>query len=225
MERTKLYCSALLLFICIFFTSCFEIVEELYIKKNGAGNFTFTLNMSESKTKLASIMMLDSVQGYKIPNKHELQKQTQIVNQKLKQIAGLSNVGTKLDLNEYIAEIKFDFTNVQQINQAMKVLIEYYKIRNYSVPHYAYTLNSKQLTRTYNSKTTTINAYNKMKQADKNVFQQAKYTSIYRFEDEISSSTNATTKISKNKKAAMQQTNLLNIVMNNTNINQQITTK
>ena len=51
------------------FTSCFEIVEEVTLKKDGSGEMSFSINLSQSKTKLNSIMLMDSINGYKVPKK------------------------------------------------------------------------------------------------------------------------------------------------------------
>ena len=48
-------------------SSCFDIVEEIDLNENGSGTYGITLNLSQSKIRLSSIMLLDSSQGYKVP--------------------------------------------------------------------------------------------------------------------------------------------------------------
>nr|BFF39643.1 hypothetical protein BACY1_14480 [Tenacibaculum mesophilum] len=58
----------------LLFTSCFEFVEEVSFNKDGSGSAVLTINLSKSKTKLASIMLLDSINGYKVPSKVTIRK-------------------------------------------------------------------------------------------------------------------------------------------------------
>jgi hypothetical protein len=216
----------LLLFVflsTLLFSSCFEILEELQLNDNGTGTFSLTINMSESKVKLNSMMMLDSFQGHKIPKKADIQKQLSHIRNKVNNILGISATQTNFDHNEYVGNIKFNFTNVQQVHTAMKVIMDEYKIANYSIPNYQYHTQSKTLSRTFTTQAKTIAQYNKLKKEDKEIFQKAKFTSIFRFNKEVSTSNNALSKISKNRKAVMQQTNLHSIITNTTQINNNIT--
>jgi hypothetical protein len=56
-------------------SSCFEVIEEIAIKNDGTGDVVLTINLSQSKTKVASVMLLDSVQGYKVPSKQKIQQE------------------------------------------------------------------------------------------------------------------------------------------------------
>ena len=68
--NTKVY---LLLFAClIFFQSCFEIVETVFLNTDGSGNFQLVLNLSKSKTKINSLIKMKTVNGHDIPSKEEI---------------------------------------------------------------------------------------------------------------------------------------------------------
>lgn len=58
-----------------FLSSCFEVIEEIALKNDGTGDVVLTINLSQSKTKVASVMLLDSVQGYKVPSKQKIQQE------------------------------------------------------------------------------------------------------------------------------------------------------
>lgn len=204
-------------------TSCFEILEEMQLNANGSGQYTIIVNLSESKTKLNTIMALDSVQGYKVPKKTDITKQMATIKGKISNLPGISNVQSTFDPNEFIGTIKFDFTDVQQINMAMKLVMDQYKVKNYSIPTYFFDRVNRQLVRNYKTQTNTLTQYNKLKQEDKDVLQKAKYTSIYKFGNEIKASENKAAKLAKNNKALFQQAPLHPIINNQVNINQRIT--
>lgn len=216
---------SLLLAVCMLCTlsSCFEIIEEMQLNDNGSGTYTLLINMSESKTKLNSVMSLDSVQGYKVPKKSDIAKHLQLAQQKIAKIPGISEVSSNFDFNNFIGTIKFKFTDVQLVNNAMKLIMDEYKVKNYSIPTYYYNKASKQLVRNFKTQTETVQQYNKLKKEDKEIFQKAKFTSIYKFQSEVAQQENKAAQIAKNKKAVMQQANIHPIITNQTSINQRIT--
>ena len=63
----------LLLFsILILFSGCFEIIEQVFLKNDGTGNFQLVLNMSKSKTRLNSISKMKTINGHDVPSKEEI---------------------------------------------------------------------------------------------------------------------------------------------------------
>ncbi len=213
----------LLLIIATVCSSCFEIVEEIQLQENGSGQFTFIVNMSESKVKLHSVMSLDSVQGYKVPTKAEINQQMSNIRQRLGNIQGLTNAQVSFDYNEFIGTVKFSFKSVDQINAAMSVIMDAYKVKDYSVPYYQYNATHRLFTRTFNTLPKTLAQYNRLKKEDREIFQKARFTSVFKFSREVRESGNTLARVSNNKKAVMQQTSMHNVITNTTRINQSIT--
>lgn len=213
----------LLLFIIVVCSSCFEVVEEIQLNDNGSGQFSLIVNMSESKVKLNSVMSLDSIQGHKVPTKAEVRQQMNRVREKLGGIQGISNPQVDFDFNEFTGTVKFSFKSVDQINVAMKVIMDAYGVKQYSLPYYQYNVTHKLFTRTFNSTPQTLAQYNKLKKEDREIFQKARFTSVLKFNKEIRQSDNTLARVSANKKAVMQQTNMHNVITNTTKINQSIT--
>ena len=91
-KRVLLLFSVISIFL---FTSCFEFVEEVTFNKDGSGSAVLTINLSKSKTKLASIMLLDSINGYKVPSKVTIRKKVQEIVSKIKGTKGVHNVKTR----------------------------------------------------------------------------------------------------------------------------------
>lgn len=222
MKRHKLIVSLLFTIILFTFSSCFEIVEELRINANGSGNIQLTFNFSQSKTKLASLMKLDSVNGYKVPSKAELQAEMQNIQRQLKAIPGISNVKHQLNFDQFIGTLSFDFTDVKLVNKATQIVATSYKIKNASLPNYSFNKDLQQLVRTYATNNVTLQNFKKLKKEDKEVFNSAQLTSIIRFQKNIIKSSNANAVIAKNKQAVMQKVPILSLIQNQHSINQTI---
>ena len=114
---TLLFCSLLL---C---TSCFEILEEINLNKDGTGRITVTANLSKSKSKLASVMLLDSVNGYKVPSKDDINLAIKNAIDHLGKTEGISNIEKSVDFDNYIFSISCDFKSVENVNSIFKELI------------------------------------------------------------------------------------------------------
>ncbi len=202
-------------------TSCFEIIEEVSFNKDGSGHVTLTMNLSKSKTRLNSMMLLDSVHNYKVPSKTEIKNQITQALQKVKQIDGISNVKNSSDFNEYIFTVSCDFTNVEALNTV---------ISNFSTKKDAaiikqqrhFSFNKAQNTFTRNYHYNISKEFKKTNMEDRKVFETATMTTIYRFKTPIISSKNPTAKISGSKKAIMLRVNAQDIIKNRNSIKNQI---
>jgi hypothetical protein len=204
------------------FSSCFEVIEEINLKNNGSGNATITLNLSKSKTKVASIMLLDSIKGYKVPTKQKIQKELDEVVIYLENTQGISNVKKSLDLENYIASVSFGFKDISNINHVNQNILKKLKIKSASNSSYTYSPAKNVFTRNYEYMNEAAVQYKKLKDDVKNIFKDAFYTSIYRFENGITSYNNKTASLSKSKKAIMLKTSVLDLINGKTNISNTI---
>ncbi|VTP97448.1 hypothetical protein [Sphingobacterium daejeonense] len=123
----KVYLLFIGVFISMSLSSCFDIVEEINMKSDGSGAIVGTLNMSKSRTKVSSLMKLDKIDGFKIPNQAEIRKQVTTLVQLLKNTKGISNVKYKLDFTNYIASISCDFQDVNALNAYTATLAKHFK--------------------------------------------------------------------------------------------------
>jgi hypothetical protein len=211
----------LILLACVF-SSCFQIIEEINVAANGSGTVNLTVNLSASKTKVASIMLLDSVNGYKVPSKQKIQKEMDEVVAYLKNSPGISNVKKTVDLENYIASVSFAFKNISNINNVNQNVLKKMKIKAVSNSSYSYNPETNTFQRSYAHTKEALTEYNKLKPEVKNVFKEASYTSIYRFEKPVSTCSNPLAKVSKTKKAVMLNTGMLGLINGKTNISNKI---
>jgi hypothetical protein len=55
-------------------TSCVEIIDDIKLNLDGSGVFKYTINLSQSKTSVTSILALDSLDGKKVMKLPEIKE-------------------------------------------------------------------------------------------------------------------------------------------------------
>lgn len=203
-------------------SSCFQVIEEVTVNDNGSGTVTLTANMSQSRTKLASVMLLDSVNGYKVPSQAEVRKELADVAARLGKMQGISNVTHQVDFDKYIAHIRFSFKQVDNLNQVMETIFKEVKVNAGNRNSYSYDVRQRIFTRTYSHLPQATAEYNKLKPADREVLQGATFTAIYRFGSEVTRYTNPTAKVAASRKAVMLQTAIMDLVNGKQSLSNQI---
>jgi hypothetical protein len=105
-------------------TSCIEIIDDITLKNDGSGTLKYTINLSESKVKINSILALDSLDGKKVPSIPEMEERIASFKKKLSAKTGISNVTIESNFTNYIFKLQCDFTNVVALQNALKDVIE-----------------------------------------------------------------------------------------------------
>lgn len=192
------------------------------MRADGTGDMVITINLSQSKTKVASVLLMDSVNGYKVPSKQTIQKEINEAVAELKKMPGISNVKSSTDFTNYIANISFSFKDVSNVNNITRKILEQQKIKGTSGSVYSFNKATGTFSRTYQHYAAGKTEYNKLKQADKDVFKTASYTSIYRFAKPIIKNSNTFSKISKSQKATMQKCSMMDLINGRVSVSNQI---
>lgn len=211
-----------LLSISLFFSSCFEVIEEITLGKDGTGNMMLTVNLSQSKTKIAAIMLMDSINGYKVPHKQEIQQEIDKTVAQLSRMPGISNVKSTADFTNFVANISFSFKDVANVNHLTKALLEQYNVKNPNIPTYNYNKADATFTRDYSYSSDVKEQFNKLRNRDKEIFSTANYISILRFGTPITSYSNKLAKVSKNQQAMIQRFTILDLINGRANISNQV---
>ena len=218
--RTTTY--LLLLTILITFQSCFEIIEQVFLKADGSGDFQLVLNMSKSKTRLNSIIKMKNINGHDVPSKEEIKSKIADIEKTLGKTAGISNVRSTADFDNFIISISCNFNKVTQINNGVKnIYLKENPKGKASERVFEYDPTGNVFTRLnlFSFK----DEYKKLSNADKEVFTTANYTSIFKFENSVAAASNKVTKISPSKKAVMLKLNALDIITEKRSIENKIT--
>jgi len=216
------YFNRIFLFISILsFSSCFEIIEEISMNNDGSGNVLLTLNFSRSKSKIKSILLMDSINGYKVPSRYEVETRIADLKNQLTNIKGVSNVKSNSNFEDYIFNISCNFTNTNVLNEIIK---HFNKNKSQELnKQFVYNKNTKTFRRTYNYNLS--EEVKKINKKDREIFTNASITTIYRFQSPIIYSKNKLARISKNKKAIMLRVDVNNLLANKENIKNTIKLK
>jgi hypothetical protein len=196
---------------CLILTSCFEITERIKHHDDQSGEYTLMVDFSQSWLKTKSAIWLEEVDGVKIPNEQEITQKLDDFKSKVSKIDGISNVTTKTDFDRYIFIIKLDYKNLKALNEVVNTL-------NKQKNQIHFNANSKSFERiaSYPIPEKLIKDEKKKEELEK-----ASIISIYTFDRDISATSNANSKVSKNKKTVFLKQSLYSVLkksslMNNT---------
>ncbi|HNA00980.1 MAG: hypothetical protein E6Q41_00725 [Cyclobacteriaceae bacterium] len=212
--------ASLFLFVCLIsLTGCFEIVEQLFLKTDGSGDFQMVLNLSKSRTRLNSIMKMKTINGHDVPSKEDIRYRLSEIEKTVSKTAGISNVKTSIDFDNFIASINCSFKNVAALNNAVKnIYLKENAGKKAPEKIYEYNAGVFQRWNKYSFK----DDYTKLSNADKEVFATANYTAIFKFESAVSAASNKETRIAPSKKAVMLKLNTLDVITEKKSIENKI---
>lgn len=215
-----------ILFICglFLFSSCFEIVEEISFNADGSGKAHFTINMSQSKTKLKSIMLMDSINGRPVPKKEKIDAEIYKIKKEILAVPGISNLLIEKDYDNFIFNFSCNFKTINALNAAIFKGFKYLNKKNPDVEYVEqYRFSQKTFSRDY--KYQPRKDYQKLNPQDKEIFLNARYICIYRFAQEVASFSNPNAILAKNKKAVMLNVKVEDLIEGKVNIKNNIQLK
>jgi hypothetical protein len=208
---------------CLTLSSCFDLVEQIDMDHQGAGTIKATLNLSKSRTKVASLLKMKQFNGIHIPSETTISQEMEKVVRTLKSTQGISDVQYSLDFNNYIATLSCHFENVQALNDFSKTLSGQFKIQITSYNSYRYDRTSQTFTRSYTYTPNLAKEFSKIPNDDKGLFAEAYYTNIIRFDKSIQSQSHKNAKISANKQAVFLKVKATDLINGSTSLTNTIT--
>ncbi len=104
------------IFLIISLTSCFEIIEQVKVKKDGSGTLKLIINISQSKERLDKILSQERINGLIIPTKDTIRYHFDEIEKKIKSTKGLTLQQLEKDFSNYIFTLVVDFKNIDQVN-------------------------------------------------------------------------------------------------------------
>lgn len=212
----------LLLFSAFTLTGCLDILEELTVKKDGSGSFTYQVDAVKMMEQMASFAAMDTT-GEMIPKmKHTLDSTFTAQWEKYKTIKGISNI--KVDTStEYIYKVSFDFANFDALNAArnLEQKPEY---------HNAYVFEKGKVTRKNNIGDLPANLGSEGGNEESNamakqMLAEMKYRIIFRLPNKVKEVNNKAAKVSDDKTSVTLETNLGDVVDKKTEIGMEVTYK
>ncbi|MGO4707880.1 hypothetical protein AB4Y90_01950 [Chryseobacterium sp. 2TAF14] len=219
----KIYVKQVFLLIpLLLLTSCFDILDKVNVKADGSGEYSLILNASKSKTRLASISKMETINGKKVPKKSEIEAKINEAARIFKSVPGISDVKTSMDFDNYIIKLSCNFKKIENINAGLEQL-KAKNILGKMVPTQIYSQSSDKKSFTRNKVNTFKNDYDKLSKADKEVFNEAKYTSVLQFENTIKSQSNSAYLMAPNRKALKLSGDVLDFILQKKQIQNNIT--
>ncbi|MFT7612773.1 MAG: hypothetical protein ACI9J3_001737 [Parvicellaceae bacterium] len=202
-------CLLLIWVLPILLASCLDFTEEIQFNQDGSGSASYKLNLSKSKIKVSAVMLLDSVNGYAIPSELKVRAKLLSLKSELSKQEGIKNVTLREDWTEYIFQIKFDFDSVSNLNAGFRELA---KNNEKGMKYFfdPYSFSSKEFVR--HDRFEKIKELEKIKKQNYAALKEANYVCIYRFSGEVEKNLNIGYKTSKNLKALMFKSTLLDLI-------------
>ena len=156
-------------------------------------------------------MVLDSINGHKVPKEGDINKKIDEGIAFLKQAEGISNVNVERNFSDFVFKISCDFNSLKELNLAV----------NHLIGSFDPAAANRDLGANYGFKDKTFQRFNpydiakgyeKVKTEDRLIFESAEYISIYRFFAPIGDFTNVASKVSPSGKAILTRVNILDLI-------------
>lgn len=195
-------------------TSCVELIDDITINSNGTGTLKYTINLSSSRTKVHSILLLDSLDGHRVPKIADIKQKISEFEKIFSSQTGISNVKIETNWDDYILKFSCDFSSLENLQTAFKKTIESmnWTDKTISSGDNWLTWTGKYLQRDLPTVVTDRLVNSAFINEEDLIL--GKYCSISRFDKEVSSFENKSSLVSKNKKSVMVQTDMKSLLKN-----------
>lgn len=199
--------------------SCFELVEQINLNNDGSGTFKYTLNFSQSTSHIKSLLLMDEVEGYKVPTLNTIKSKFQKLGQKTTTVKGINDVKTESNFNDFIFTYSCHFDQIENLNSVIDTLSKTSKTSP-TTNYFSYT--KKEMVFTRLGDDLLKSHYDKLPEKQKAIFNGATYTGVYKFEGEIVKQTHSKALVSANKKAILHRTDVIHLIRNGKIINKKV---
>ncbi len=199
--------TTLLLSILFSLSSCLEIIDDVSLNTDGSGTFKYTVNLSSSKSRVNSILSLDSLDGKKVPSIDEIKTKVSSFKTNLENQEGISNVTIESDYENFFFRLTCDFESVAKLQNGLKIVIEE-ETNETDIPELDHSWLSWDGTKLVRSiPEITIKKAKELSAEDIEMLKLGTYTSISRFPRNVLKCDNTSATISKNNLNVMIKTN------------------
>jgi hypothetical protein len=219
----------IIIFLTICLTSCFDLKEKIYIRKDGSGTFTFTVDMGQSK------MLLDMAK--RMSGDDKLSSPTNNINNSfdkgksdLEKIKGITNVKSITDENNYVFGVQFDFANIEALNKALEKTLKKDETKGGgSYVEYRWRKGELERLEKTNMKEKILTEVKKEKQLEasgfdpSSIFYDVKYSTIFSFENKVKDVSHKGATLSEDGKTVTVVQKLFNDNDKNKNLQNKIT--
>ncbi len=189
---------------------------------DGSGHVKITFNLSQSRAQIKSIMLLDSINGYAVPKRRDIEKELATLEQEVKRIPGISGVHIEAHYGKFIFSISGDFQTVDALNLAINEVGERMNKTPYAsvrVTNFGY---EDRLFNRYHRYIVDQSEYRQIKAQDRVVVEGAHYLCIYRFPIPIQSYSHPRAILSKSGKSLLLRSSVKRLIKGKETVENQI---
>ena len=112
-------------FILLFLlTSCVELIDEIQLNNDGSGKFKYVINLSQSRSNVSSMLLLDSINGKKNLKLPEIKQKINSFKLTLTKQEGISNVIVVENYTDYIIKFECNFENLDKLKKAFETSLQ-----------------------------------------------------------------------------------------------------
>lgn len=194
------------------------------MNNDGSGTFRYLINLSQSSTKIKSILLMDEYDGHKVPTEQKINSDFQELIKKSSNLKGISDAKGNIDFESYICTYQCNFASLNSLNTAFDSLAMHFNPKS-SLGQKHFDYNSKTKTFSRYAEPQLSKEYASLSETKKMVLEGATYVCIYRFDTEIDSVLTNNTSISKNQLVSFCKLPVLSLAKNGNVIQQKIKLK
>lgn len=200
--------------VSVFFllAGCFEITEKIKHNKDQSGDYSLTIDFSDSWLKMKSAIMMKEVDGVSIPNEEDIKNKLAQFKTEASKIKGVTKVSTSHDFSNYIFKMNFSYNSVETLNKVLNIIDKknnrtHFVVNNGKFERIASYPFPKNLTKNDDKKEDLL---------------QANIIAVYTFDKEVAGVQNVNCKLSKSKKTVFLKQNIWSVLNNNKLMNNSI---
>jgi len=209
--------------------SCFEIKENIHIKDDGSGSYSFLMDVSQLKPLFAMSRDFQRSMGdtsarakntAPMPNPLlQMKAKFDGLQQQLEAVAGISDYKTICDTSSYMIGATYSFANMDALNNSINVLRNSNSTGGTSAATIHYTFEHKHFEKFNDiSKANISGSTSKNDSLTNELFKGARYTLTCTFDKKIKEVSNPIYFISADGKTLLYTGSLLDIMNQKTNI-------
>lgn len=226
----KIKINKLILFIgCfLFLTSCIEIKEIIYLKKNGSGTYKLLIDMSQLQSLLGKNGMMNAEGSSS--SFSNLDKGLDSITNILNNLEGITNIQKIMDTAQFVFGMKFDFKNIRSLDNLMSKLQSFSKNKNISFVS-VFNYEGKIFNRgdmpggILQEIITEISKDNSTSEMNDLLLNNVNYNFIYTFDRKVKKMANPDALLSEDKKTVLLKRSLREILQDKKSVGNIITLK
>ena len=193
------------------FSSCFEILEEVTMNKDGSGVLALTVDISESAPTLKTYLQSAKMTGQNVPSQSNINDMLSVLENHFQTADGITNVQTVRDFDDYVFKIQGDFRDVAAMNAVMAKVTESFTRGNLGGSVDNFITDGNTFSRLFPYPLDKIK-YDEMGYMYQYMLESARFTNVYKFAAPVQAVSNHRAVLNADKTEVRLQQSLASII-------------